>query len=148
MDEYNELKRNTLTSIYKNGGFYVGRYETGIDYSEGARTVAGDATETAVIKQNAYPYNYVTTSQAQTLSSNFASNGYTSSLMFGVQWDLVLKHLETKGVSQADLKTDSTEWGNYNNNTYNITNSNVKCIVDYGHDTAGWQSAQYEKTEE
>jgi len=28
--------------------------------------------------------------------------------MFGVQWDLVLKYLETKGTAQADLKTDST----------------------------------------
>ena len=50
----------------------------------------------------------------------------TTSLMFGVQWDLVMKYLETKGTSQADLKTKSTSWGNYNDNAWNITNENLK----------------------
>ena len=40
--------------------------------------------------------------------------------MFGVQWDLVLKYLETKGATQADLKTDSTSWGNYYNASFTI----------------------------
>ena len=61
-----------------------------------------------------------------------ASGGYTSSLMFGVQWDLVLKHLETKGATQAELKSDSTEWGNYGNNLYNITNASSKYSTDSG----------------
>ena len=46
--------------------------------------------------------------------------------MFGVQWDLVLKYLETKGTAQADLKNNSTNWGNYLNNLWNITNENSK----------------------
>ncbi len=42
--------------------------------------------------------------------------------MFGIQWDLVLKHIETKqGKTQAELKTDSTTWGNYYNETFEIT---------------------------
>ncbi len=40
--------------------------------------------------------------------------------MFGVQWDLVLKHLSNKGVSDSDLKTDSSTWGNYNNQAFVI----------------------------
>ena len=40
--------------------------------------------------------------------------------MFGVQWDLVLKHLSNKGVSESLLKTDSSTWGNYNNYTFEI----------------------------
>ena len=139
--QYTQLKQKMLKSVYENGGFYVGKYETGI--ADSYRTSNTTPSETAVIKANAYPYNYVTNKQAQSLASGMASGEYTSSLMFGVQWDLVLKYLETKGVSQADLKTDSTEWGNYYNNTYNITNSNVKYSIDYG-DT--WESAPYEKT--
>ena len=58
--------------------------------------------------------------------------------MFGVQWDLVLKYLETKGTAQADLKTNSTSWGNYSNNLWNITNENSKYK-----NRSGWTSGAY-----
>ena len=126
-EQYTQLKQKMLKSVYQNGGFYIGKYETG---TETART-SGDAStapgETPVIKQNVYPYNYVTCSQAQTLATTKMEHGdRTTSLMFGVQWDLTLKYLETKGTSQADLKTDSTSWGNYEDNAWNITNVNLK----------------------
>ena len=75
------------------------------------------------------------------------SGNYTSSLMFGVQWDLVLKYLETKGTAQADLKTDSTSWGNYSNNLWNITNENSKyAILNTSNYTLGdWTSGAYGK---
>ena len=119
-----------LKSVYQNGGFYIGKYETGRE-------------EIPVIKQNAYPYNNVTCSQAQTLASKMESGKYTSSLMFGVQWDLVLKYLETKGTAQADLKTNSTNWGNYYNNPWNITNTDSK----YGiyNNGMNWTSGAYGK---
>ena len=144
-DQYTNLKKTMLKSVYQNGGFYVGKYETGI---ENAPKTDGDEntapTETPVIKRNAYPYNYVTCSQAQTLASNMESGNHTSSLMFGVQWDLVLKYLETKGTSQVDLKTDSTSWGNYYNNACNITNSNSKyAIYDDKLENFDWTSGAY-----
>ena len=72
------------------------------------------------------------------------SGNHTSSLMFGVQWDLVLKYLETKGTSQVDLKTDSTSWGNYINNAWNITNSNSKyAIGDDKLENFDWTSGAY-----
>ena len=40
--------------------------------------------------------------------------------MFGVQWDLVLKHLSNKGVSDSLLKTDSSTWGNYYDQPFEI----------------------------
>ena len=46
--------------------------------------------------------------------------------------DLILKYLETKGIAQSDLKTDSTSWGNYYNNLWNITNVNSKYSTNYG----------------
>ena len=142
-DQYTELKQKMLISVYKNGGFYIGKYETGIENSyrrSGSSTTM--PTETPVIKQNAYPYNYVTSSQAQALASKFASdlNGYTSSLLFGVQWDLTLKYLETKGVTQAELKTDSTNWGNHYDNSWNITNTNSKYSTDDG---STWTNGAY-----
>ena len=139
-EQYTELKQKMLKSVYQNGGFYVGKYETGIEdapKTSGSSSIA--PTQTPVIKQNAYPYNYVTCSQAQTLANNMESGNYTSSLMFGVQWDLVLKYLETKGTAQADLKTNSTAWGNYYNNLWNITNTNSK----YAPGGSGWISGAY-----
>ena len=126
-EQYYELKKKMLKSIYKNGGFYVGKYETGIeDKGKTSGSSSVEPTEVPIIKKNAYQYNYVTCSQAQTLASNMESGKYTSSLMFGIQWDLVLKYFETKEISQNDLKKDSTQCGNYNNNLWNITNENSK----------------------
>ena len=124
-----------LKSVYQNGGFYIGKYETGIE--DTARTSSTAPTETPVIKPNAYPYNWITCKQAQTLASNMEHGDRTTSLMFGVQWDLTLKYLEKKGVSQADLKTNSTSWGNYINNAWNITNANLK----YAPNGSGWTNA-------
>ena len=142
-DQYTNLKKTMLKSVYQNGGFYIGKYETGI---ESAPKTSGSSTapiETPVIKQNVYPYVFVTCSQAQTLASNMESGNHTSSLMFGVQWDLVLKYLETKGASQAELKKNSTSWGNYKNNAWNITNENLK----YAPNASNWTSAT-EKTKD
>ena len=127
-EQYTQLKQKMLKSVYQNGGFYIGKYETG---TETARTSGNESiapTDTPVIKQNVYPYNYVTCSQAQTLATTKMESGdRTTSLLFGVQWDLTLKYLETKGVAtQSELKTDSTSWGNYKNNAWNITNANLK----------------------
>ena len=139
-EQYTTLKQKMLKSVYQNGGFYIGKYETGIEdkpKTSGSSTTAPE--EIPVIKQNAYPYNYVTCSQAQTLAKSMESGNYTSSLMFGVQWDLVLKYLETKGTAQADLKTNSTNWGNYLDNLWNITNANSK----YAPNGSGWTNGAY-----
>lgn len=120
-EQYYTQKKKMLKSIYINGGFYIGRYETGTESM---------TTLTPVIKANAYPYNYITCVYAQTYSSRFASSGYISSLMFGVQYDLVLKYLETKGTTQDELMVDSTEWGNYRNNAWNVTSTSAKYSIN------------------
>ena len=140
--QYTELKQKMLKSVYKNGGFYIGKYETGIESTP--KTLGSSSTapeEIPVIKQNAYPYNNVTCSQAQTLANSMESGKYTSSLMFGVQWDLVLKYLETKGTAQADLKTNSTNWGNYYDNLWEITNENSKYLPN----GSNWTNGAYGK---
>ena len=118
-DKYNEHKKAMLKSVYENGGFYIGKYEAG---TETLRTAKDAPLTTPVIKEGAYPYNYVTNKQAQEKSKELATGGKTSSLMFGIQWDLVLKHIENKqGKTQAELKDDSTTWGNYRDATFEIT---------------------------
>ena len=39
----------------------------------------------------------------------------TSSLLFGIQWDLVCRYLDGKeGLTTAMINSDSSSWGNYN----------------------------------
>jgi len=139
-DDYNDLKNTMLKSVYQNGGFYIGKYETG---TATARNASDDELTDAVIQANAYPYNFVTNAQAQGLASGMASGDHTSSLMFGVQWDLTLKYLQSKGATTEELKgtiTGSTNWGNYSNSTYEITNGSAKYWVN---STDGWQDEPY-----
>ena len=125
--EYEENYSKMLQSIKANGGFYIGKYEVG---SFDNPVNSNNNTRQAVIQQGAYPYNWVTCSQAQELSESLAVGGKTSSLMFGIQWDLALAYLESKGVSEADLNDDSGSWGNYSKVAFDITRG--KYSTDYG----------------
>ena len=115
---YDNAKKKMLKSVYSNGGFWVGRYEAGIEVN---RTAKGDATTTPLSKENLYPYTYVTRTQAKVLAEQVESGSYTSSLMFGVQWDLVLKYIETKkATTQYNLRTDSLTIGNYYTSEFSL----------------------------
>ena len=130
--QYTELKQKMLKSVYENGGFWIGRYEAGITTnrtSEDEEITAAPLSKAGTVENAVYPYTYVTCSQAQTLASQLSTGkSYTSSLMFGVQWDLVLKHIEVKEGTDATklaeiqkaLRSDSTSWGNYCNATFTI----------------------------
>ena len=131
---YSDDYKNMLKSVYTNGGFWIGRYEAGLE-EEKPRTSHTDITsnDKAVIKPNKIPYNYVTRDEAQTLAKRMNYDGITSSLIYGVQWDLTLKFFEMKNTTtKANLTTDSKTIGNYYNNLWNITNVNAKYSTDNG----------------
>ena len=138
--EYKTLKNDMLKSVYENGGFYVGRYEAGIvenrtlygpKNSDGKYTIEGMSTP--VSKADAYPYTWVTRTQAQNLASNVNSGTKTSSLMFGVQWDLVLAFMHNKGnIADSTLTSNSTTMGNYKVNLWTIKNANAKYSTNSG----------------
>ena len=135
-EAYNTAKNNMLKSVYDNGGFWIGRYEAGNatatannETIASAREDAYIAANPAVIKADQIPYNYITCKQAQTLSKSLATGGKTSSLMFGIQWDLTCKFLEEKtDLTLADIKTDSTNWGNYNNSSIKLIRGKYNTI--------------------
>ena len=127
--EYKTLKNSMLKSVYENGGFYVGRYEAGIGTNRTSieSQVNGKypvPTTVPVSKADAYPYTYVTRTQAQNLASNVNSGTKTSSLMFGVQWDLVLAFMSkdtAKITSTDDLTANSTAIGNYRDSVFQLS---------------------------
>ena len=136
--EYNNLKQAMLTSVYQNGGFWISQYEIGTETIRSSKT--DPITATPKSQEGLYQYNWVTCSQAQELAErmNPNSNKYKSSLLFGVQWDLTCKFLETKGTNlgataeerQNAIKTNSTAWGNYYNAIFDIIKG--KYSIDYG----------------
>ena len=156
-DEYTELKNKMLKSVYENGGFYVGRYEAGIDTttgtnrnSEGPTNSDGKYTiegmPTPVTKADAYPYTYVTRTQAQNLASKVNPGTKTSSLMFGVQWDLVLAFMskDTTKVNQENLKeliSDSTTIGNYMDSTFQLSQTGQYAVYSNYSFSSTWNLA-------
>ena len=125
---YNNLKNSMLKSVYENGGFYVGRYEAGIGTNRTSIEAKVDGkypvpTTVPVTKADAYPYTYVTRTQAQNLATSVNSGSRTSSLMFGVQWDLVLAFMSKDTAKVTDtsiLTSNSTTIGNYRNSTFDL----------------------------
>ena len=160
--EYEALKQKMLKSIYMNEGFFIGRYEVGIDEENTVRYYEEDfyteksINETPVIKKNRIVYNWVTVSQAQELSEKLAIGGKTSSLIFGIQWNLVLKYIENKGayikdetdelINQTLIKLDSTKWGNCSNSIFNIMNIDAKYSDNNGASYISVPSKGYKKT--
>ncbi len=150
-------------SVKRNGGFYVGRYEAG-----------KDTNGKVVVKKGADVYNYIswstngemqetegTTGGAVELSRNFDTvNGYTdvtSMLIYGVQWDAVMKWMENISNPNVEGKTyiqDSTGMGWYNDNSGNTIHQTgtdvdsdksncVKNIYDLAGNVREWTMESY-----
>ena len=137
VDQITELTK----SIYKHGGFYIGRYEAG---SKTPRTSSSGVTEIG-IKQDMYPYIYVkwgdsmssigTTGAVYLSNSLYNTNEYgaTSMLCTGACWDSMLDFIKDSKHSV----TDSTKWGNYKNSeTFEITRGSY-AVYDTSNCTLG-----------
>ena len=146
--EYTELKHKMLKSVYQHGGFYISRYEAGTNTKRSSNASIVDLTPMS--QADKYPINWVTCSDAQTLASKASINGYSGSLPFGIQWDLVQKYIEAKAVAQgtaigtiqSQLINNSTSWGNYRSSIYNIVSNSAQYSTNNGSE---WLQAPYNK---
>ena len=113
-------------SIYKYGGFYIGRYEAG---SETAREDGSSQTAAFVVQQDKYPYNYVKWGKgmgdisegavhlSNSLYTGKTGYGVKSMLCTGAAWDSMLDFIK----DSSHNVTSSTGWGNYkNSDTYKV----------------------------
>lgn len=102
-------------SVEKYGGYYIGRYEAGIERNE-ARTAddMGNTTDEIVIKKDKNVYNYISYEEAKTKSESFynkETDGVISKLCSSYAWDTALNFI--------DLKEENKGWitsgtgGNY-----------------------------------
>ena len=127
IETQNEAKA-MYESIKKNKGFYIGRYETGID-NEGKTIIKKEAKVYNNIKwSNSEEYAQSTTKNekgavelARTFSEDNNYQTAKSTLIYGVQWDEVMRYLgdiennEGIGILTKYIQ-DSTKKGWYNSN--------------------------------
>ena len=129
-------------SIYKYGGFYIGRYEVG---SETARIDGSSQTAAFVVQQDKYPYNWVKwgkgmgdISEGAVYLSNSLYTGKTgygvkSMLCTGAAWDSMLDFIK----DSSHNVTSSSSWGNYyDSDTYKVYRGSLSS--DYG---STWSAA-------
>ena len=143
--QYNQMYKDMLKSIYTYGGFWIARYEAGIEGTDTARTTGktahtdlGENYKKAVSKKDTISYNWLYCSEAQTLAGEMTPNdNYTSSLMYGIQWDLTCKYIEEYGnltyeniAGQSD-GIGSKNWGNFSDSEFQVTNLNAKTANAY-----------------
>ncbi len=134
-------------SIYKYGGFYIGRYEAG---STTARTSSSSQTAEFVVQQDKYPYNYVKWGKSMSDVSegavylcnnlyNKTNNQYgaISMLCTGAAWDSMLDFIKDSSHSV----TNSTNWGNHSNSkTYKVYRGSLY-VYNISTSTYTWSTA-------
>jgi len=112
-------------SVKANRGFYIARYETGIDNQRKSDNGVLEASVYSVMGK--IPYTYVPWTKnntfaedtngavqvARSMYPDTADYGVVSTLTYGVQWDSILKWwLDTNKITSA---TNAIDYGNFNN---------------------------------
>ena len=142
--DYQEMR----TSVIKNGGFYIGRYEAGVE-GDTPRTYKANETSKMVVQRDKFPYNYVGWGSSM---SNYEDNitdssknqghgalylskhmydgkdvGVIPTLCYGIQWDATLAF-----IGDENYNKDSTSKGNYYNNAWTINRETAKSSSNGG----------------
>ncbi len=94
---------NMIASIEKYGGFYIGRYETG-NLSQ---------AEAVVVKNNSDIGSQTWYTQYNKSKEVAANNNVTTSMIWGCQWDAVMRWMWNQGGDKKTYTYDSTGKGNY-----------------------------------
>ena len=114
------LPEDEKTSVEKNKGYYIGRYEAGDKESTEAtpptfRTSSSSTSNTITVKAGQAPYNYIKYTDAKSLAEGFSTKqGYTSvksKLVSSYAWDTAIAFIQK---TNSDYGNRSEE-GNYNN---------------------------------
>ena len=160
-EEYYEMMR----SVQENKGFYIGRYEAGIEKAKNPRTRSTTGTSNMVVQRDCYPYNFVgwgnamndytsdviydTTNYTQTNGANMGKGalylskhmydgediGAISTLCYGIQWDAMLDFIK----DSSHNVTSSKEWGNYKDNLWTIDRQTARFTTSPATDTTWTQ---------
>lgn len=121
------------TSVNTNGGFYVGRYEAGLQNNSWTSGATYPSSSTYMLvediiqeyglplsQKNKNPWNNVTWNQAKGLAEKMYEG--KSCLLTGAAWDRVLDWLiDSNNKTLYQIHMDSRDWGNYKDDTFSNT---------------------------
>ena len=115
--ELEESFSQTIASIVKYGGFYIGRYET------------GGLSSTAVVRKMKSSISSQTwyTMYEKCKELKGTNDNVITSMIWGSLWDETITWLVESGATISNgttmtysiIRSNSTDWGNYNNATFN-----------------------------
>ena len=114
------------SQIEKYGGFYVARYEAGLasDIPEFTETQTHTGTNQIYNKSGIpqskagqIPWIFIDWNNSKANAESMYDTDYVGSgLITGTQWDVMLKKIiEKTDITEADVVTNSSKWGNYKN---------------------------------
>lgn len=115
-DEIQVELAETIKSIKKYGGFYIGRFETGdVTYTGDTRYVRPVVQRMRTVNS----INYVTWYDAyRNLRTLGASSAVKANIIPGCLWDETLQWFQESGAKTAAEINDSGKWGNHYNSTF------------------------------
>ena len=121
--EFNSM----IESVEKYGGFYIGRYETGILFQ----------AEAVVVKNNTNIGDQKWYTMYNKSKGVAANNNVTTSMIWGCQWDAVMRWMYNSGDAEKKTYTyNSTGKGNYSDSK-KATGSDTAYAVNNIYDMAG-----------
>ena len=137
-------------SVNDNKGFYIGRYEAGTETERNENSTIEDEV---LSKKNKFVYNYIgwnsdgtmtgetselggAVEKARSFSTQSGHTNVTSTLVYGVQWDAVMRWI-SEDENLAKYLTESTGKGNYNTGGTIPTGSNPEYQLKNIYDIAG-----------
>lgn len=147
-----DLELRYKLSVYAYGGYYVSRYEAGVESTSGNNVGIPVSKKGATIWTNISQEN-AKASAEKMYDANIQIN---SRLMNSYAYDTMLTWLKTTDYSlnTYNVDTDSTSWGNYRNNgsstlTKQLAGSNEQWKANNIYDIAGnvweWTTETYNK---
>ena len=127
--DYNDWTDNggNAESVATYGGFYIGRYEAGWseEVTDGSTytTSKNITSKTPISKAGVASWNCISQTNTKTVSANmYSSSVVTSSLVDSYAWDTTVNWLKNMEIIEetSDGKINSSNYGNYYNNTTTI----------------------------
>ena len=141
---------NFKTNASKNGGYYIGRYEARTETKRNSKT---DALKQVTVKKTDVIYNYVTQSQAVSLSQGMYNkeSRFTSDLMNSYAWDTAVEFLQTfdnriirtKKYSKANSTNAESIARNGTNNIEKASQDKICNIWDMASNIKEWTTETY-----
>ena len=119
--------------ITKYKGFYIGRYEAGLDVDLGSSaqkmadaTNRNKSTIKPIIVEGASPWNYINyTNSKENAERMYSNSAVQSGLLTGTQWDTTMKFIQDIGGKREEednVNINSKGWGNYGDSELTLNN--------------------------